>query len=142
MHKTLAYDVDYYSTVLDKICLSRDRRLVERLIRIFIIFPFMQKCNFLNFGNIVFFSRSAFFLSPNFLSHRSTDLHQIWHECVSLTRAEKRRGRFLKSSKTRSQRTILTVKYLGHIACVWTAVRSVYGQPKSKNGNIFQALLL
>ena len=27
-------------------------------------------------------------------------------------------------------------------ACVWTAVRSVYGQPKSKNGNIFQALLL
>ena len=27
-------------------------------------------------------------------------------------------------------------------ACVWTAVRSVYGQPKSKNGNILQALLL
>jgi hypothetical protein len=27
-------------------------------------------------------------------------------------------------------------------ACLWTAVRSVYGQPKSKNGNIFQALLL
>jgi len=37
------------------------------------------------------------------------------------------------------QRSILTVKYLRRSACVWTAVRSVYGQPKSKNGNIFQA---
>ena len=27
-------------------------------------------------------------------------------------------------------------------ARVWRAVRSVYGQPKTKNGNIFQALLL
>ena len=65
MHKT--YDVDYYSTVLDKICLGRDRRVVKRLIRIFIIYLLYFRV-LQNFSNIMLFCRFAFFLLPDFFA--------------------------------------------------------------------------
>ena len=49
------------------------------------------KTQFFHFGNIMFFCRFVFldfflffFLPPTFLSRRSTDSHQIWHEGVFL----------------------------------------------------------
>lgn len=36
------------------------------------------------FGNTMFFCRFASYLLPNFLSHCSTDLRQIWRKCVLL----------------------------------------------------------
>ena len=99
MHKT--YDVDYYSTVLDKICLGRDRRLVKRLIIIFIIFPFFAKMQFFKisiiscFSVCLLFSPAKFFQPP--LDRFAPNLARM---CLS-DLGRKRRGRFWKSSKTR-----------------------------------------
>ena len=67
----------------------------------FLYFRFCKNAIFLNLSNIMCFCRFAFFLffPLNFLSRRSTDLHQIWHEYVSLLWLDKDEGDLWKVQK-------------------------------------------
>ena len=58
-------------------------------------------------GNNIYFSFLllwSFFLPPVIWSYRSTDLHQIWHECVFPCMVSDALQKFWKSQKTRSRR--------------------------------------
>ena len=79
---------------------------------IFLIFYWLFGLNYIaNFAKIRFFKISVilyfsvgllyylffvFFLPPNFISRRSTNLHQIWHKCVLPPGAGKDKGDFWK----------------------------------------------
>jgi len=76
------------------------------------------------FCRFAFFILFFFFLPPNFLSRRSTDLHQIWQECVSLLWAEKDEGDFWKvkkpghnGQKTSKKRSILHTRRHVFVRC-------------------------